>query len=149
MAPLFIGVKHMLEEMKKKYPMNSRGMTVIPCMSLTPDNIQDWMIGLRVSVGLNEPGVTTDQGTLEGYDDASMWVRIGQKRKKLAYDPADIQLCVYQFDNKILFSNETAVRRENKKELSEEPIDKQPPKIDTAKANPKKKPSNPKSLFGM
>lgn len=118
-----------LDQIRQKYPMNRRGFTVIPTVILTPETIQEWMIGLRVTMGLHEIGIPTEQGTIAKYDDKIIHVKVGTKTKKVPY-PGDITLCVYQFDEKILFSNETVDRRpEEHKPREEEPS---PPKKEVA-----------------
>lgn len=143
----------MLDEIKKKHPVNSRGMTVIPCMALTPENTEDWMLGLTVTIGLQEVGTPTSQGKLVGYDDSHLWVLVGTKKKKLPYNPEDIQLCVYQFESKILFSNENiiAVPPDDKKEVDppEKKGDNASGARGTQQKTKRKKKTSPKALFGL
>lgn len=102
----------MIEDIKKKYPINSRGMTVIPCFTVIPENMENWMIGLNLTIGLAEPGTISQPAKLEGFDDTHLYLRVSGKRTKVPYDPEDIHVAVYQFEYKILFSNEMVAPRE-------------------------------------
>ena len=92
-----------------KYPVNERGYTVIPCIALTPENMSNDLVGFQVTIGLKEAGQGTSTGTIKGYTDDHLKIEVGSKIKKLPYDPEDIELCVYQFSKRILFSNETVI----------------------------------------
>lgn len=135
-----------LDDLRKKYPMNARGFTVIPTMVLSPDTMEDWMIGLRVTIGLAEEGATsTDQGYIVKYDEKSIHIKVGSKTKKLEYHPENLVLCVYQFDERILFSNEVVVRKEAVKEAAEStPSTKAEVPSPTKPKPTKKSPGKPK-----
>lgn len=66
------------------------------------------MIGFKVTVGLGDSSSPTQAGVLISYDETHMKIKIGTgKAKKFAYDPEDIQLQCYQFEKRVLFSNES------------------------------------------
>lgn len=91
-----------------RFPVNTRGYTVVPCIPLEYDNMHESMIGLKVTVGLGpyEEYGPTDSGIINGFDESKIHIKIGSKVKKFEYDPMFIQLQVYQFEKRILFSNE-------------------------------------------
>lgn len=92
-----------------KYPVNERNYTVIPCISLVPENMSDDLVGFHVTIGLAEVGVPTSAGVIKKWDEEHLWISVGAKTKKFKYDPEDIQLQVYQFEKRIMFSNEVVV----------------------------------------
>lgn len=97
----------------KKFPINTRGYTVIPCILLTRENMHESMIGLKVTIGLEtfDYGVT-DAGEIVGFDEEKLHIKVGAKIKKFEYDPQMVELQVYQFDKRILFSNERVSEKE-------------------------------------
>lgn len=107
-----------------KYPINERNYTVIPCISLVPENMSDDLIGFSVTIGLSEVGVPTSSGVIKKWDEDHIWITVGSKTKKMKYDPEDIQLQVYQFDKRIMFSNEVVLPKKKHKE--EKPDAKSP-----------------------
>jgi len=67
----------------------------------------EWMIGFKVTIGLSDPSTATNPGEIVGFDDSKILLKVnGSKTKKFDYDPDDIQLRCYQFDKRIMFSNE-------------------------------------------
>jgi len=92
-----------LDTYAKKHPVDARGYHVLPCVMLTPDNMEPWMKGLMVSTNMVE--LPSAQGTIEDWDDTHIHIKIGASLKKFKYDPDDIQLCVIQFKQGIVFSN--------------------------------------------
>lgn len=83
------------------------GMMVLPWKELTPENMDEWMVGLRVTIGLSgSDGTPTKQGHLRGFDAESLKIEVGGKVKKFPYAPSDICLNVYQFQvDAVLRSN--------------------------------------------
>lgn len=90
-----------------KYPVNAKGFTVIPCVQLSFERMEDWMVGFKVTVGLEQLGIATYPAEIVGYDEKRIHLKVGGKTKKLDYNPSDIQLQCYQFDKRIMFSNES------------------------------------------
>ena len=100
-----------------KFPVDKKGYHVLPCVSLTSENMQEWMKGMRVSIGLGEPGMISSQGSIVDWDDDKITIEIGGHTKKYPYDPKDIQLCVYQFDMGVTFNGTS---RADHQELNDE-----------------------------
>lgn len=114
-----------------KFPVNTRGYTVIPVITLTKETMNDSLVGLKVTIGLGEQDLrTTDSGIITGFDEDKIYVKVGAKEKKFDYDPVNIQLQVYQFDRKILFSNERVSEKElaksNRDFYNESPTEEKP-----------------------
>ncbi|MBG24160.1 MAG: hypothetical protein CMF22_11995 [Idiomarinaceae bacterium] len=97
---------------KSRYPVNSRGFAVVPCIRLTPENMTEELIGLKVTIGLEEAGGSTHQGEIHSFTDKKLVILVSGKKKDFDYNPNDIQLQCYQFGDKILFSNENVVEKE-------------------------------------
>jgi|SRR5690554_6858413 len=89
-----------------KFPVNTRNYVVVPCISLEYENMHESMIGLKVTIGLGFYEGPTDSGVITGYDEKKIHLKVGSKIKKYDYDPTSIELQVYQFDKRIMFSNE-------------------------------------------
>jgi hypothetical protein len=68
--------------------------------------MEEWMIGLMVTVGLKETGIPTIQVHIDSYSETHITLVVSGKKKKFEYDPIDIQFCVYQFATRLVFSND-------------------------------------------
>lgn len=133
-----------------RFPVNTRNYTVVPCIDLVYDNMHESMVGLKVTVGLGpyEEYGPTDSGTIHGFDEKKLHVKIGSKVKKFDYDPTFIQLQVYQFDHRIMFSNERVSEKElaasnrdfynDSREKSQAPSPIQKKEEEDVKESPKK-----------
>lgn len=150
-----------LEELIQKNPKDSNNLTLIPLTPLVPENMDEWMIGLRVSFNLkhtpDEDYQPINQGEIRGYDDEYVYLTIGGKKRRRKYDPLDMCLCVYQFRDGLRFMGQkeydAIVRGGERKQ--KEPV-REPPKQEEApppaKKRKQRKPRAKKraaDLFGM
>jgi hypothetical protein len=127
---------------KTRYPVNSRGFAVVPCIRLVPENMTEELIGLSVTIGLEEAGGSTVQGTIHSFTDSKIVILVGGKKKTFDYNPMDIQLQCYQFGEKILFSNENIV---TEKEQTPIPVTPSTPEPKVSHATTKTAVATPKS----
>lgn len=121
-----------------KYPINERGFTVIPCIALTQENMTDDLIGFTVTIGLSEVGVPTSAGVIEGYTETHLKIRVGSKVKKYEYQPENIELQVYQFSKRIMFSNTRPTPRHIPEEKEKPTPDTKAKKTNEVKKKPRK-----------
>lgn len=138
-----------------RFPVNRFGYTVVPVIQLTKENMNDSLVGLKVTIGLDSTESATDAGVIIGYDDNKIHVRVGAKTKKLDYDPIHVQLQVYQFEKKILFSNAGVSEKDlasHHEESYDEPLREETPvtkvkkeKKDVVEEKKQKTSSKPKS----
>lgn len=97
----------MIEATRKhisKFPVDRKGKHILPCVALLPENMEEWMKGMRVTVGLFDPATSTTQGVIVSWTDDKLCIELGGKKKQFDYNPLDIQLCVFQFDMGVVFN---------------------------------------------
>ena len=114
----------------ENYPVDAQGRHVLPCVSLKPENMEEWMKGFMLSYGLTE--VPSTQAKLVDWTDEHLLVEVGSKKKKLTYNPEDVQLCVFQFDHNVVFSN--SVQPTKNSEVSNDVVAPETPKQSKTKA---------------